>query len=303
LKKNLVSVVINCFNGEKYLNQCINSVINQTWTNWEIIFWDNQSTDNSKNIVLNYKDERIKYFYAPTHELLYSARNYAIKKSSGDYIAFLDTDDIWEPQKLELQIHLLQKSEIGIVCSNYLVINERLNTKKKQYKDFKNHYLKTDDLLKKYKVGLLTIIIRKSELEKIEFPYFNPSFNIIGDFDLICKLSLITKIYYMNNILASYRLHEKNVSFTQRNKIFDEFNLWHQNNLENNSFINFQNYKYFYSQFKFYTILQKLLQGNKKGIINFENLTLKYSFLLLLLLIIPKNILNYYYKNFKKIDG
>ena len=303
MKRNLISIIINCYNGEKYLNQCINSVIVQTWNNWEIIFWDNHSTDNSKNIILNFCDERIKYYYAPTHELLYSARNFAVQKSSGEFITFLDTDDLWEPNKLELQIKILQNLEIGIVCGNYFVINERLNTKKKQYKDIKNHYIKTDDLLKKYKVGLLTLMIRKIELNKIDFPYFNASFNIIGDFDLICKLSLITKIYYMNNILASYRLHEKNVSFTQRNKIFVEFNLWHQNNLKNNSFIHFKNYKYFYSQFKFYTILQKLINGNKRVILMNEKFVLKYSILLILILLIPKNILIFYYKKFKKIDA
>ena len=115
MKRNLISIIINCYNGEKYLNQCINSVIVQTWNNWEIIFWDNHSTDNSKNIILNFCDERIKYYYAPTHELLYSARNFAVQKSSGEFITFLDTDDLWEPNKLELQIKILQNLEIGIV--------------------------------------------------------------------------------------------------------------------------------------------------------------------------------------------
>ena len=75
----LVSVVVNCYNGEKYLNQCINSILNQTYKNIELIFWDNQSTDNSRNIINSFKDKRIKYFYAPTHEKLYSSRNFAIE--------------------------------------------------------------------------------------------------------------------------------------------------------------------------------------------------------------------------------
>ena len=104
----LISVIINCFNGEKYLKKCIQSVIEQTYLNWEIIFWDNQSTDNSKNIINSFNDNRIKYFYAPTHETLYSARNFAIEKADGELIAFLDVDDIWLPLKLDIQVKLFK---------------------------------------------------------------------------------------------------------------------------------------------------------------------------------------------------
>ena len=63
-KQPLVSIIMNCLNGEKYLNSAIDSVINQTYKNWELIFWDNRSTDNSANILKKYKDKRIKYFYS-----------------------------------------------------------------------------------------------------------------------------------------------------------------------------------------------------------------------------------------------
>ena len=76
-KKPLVSIIINCFNGEKYLREAINSVIAQSYENWEIIFWDNKSTDKSAKIFQSYNDKRLRYFLAPFHtELLYEARNY-----------------------------------------------------------------------------------------------------------------------------------------------------------------------------------------------------------------------------------
>ena len=100
----LVSVIMNCFNGEKYLQDSINSVLNQTYRNLELIFWDNQSNDRSAEYVKSYDDPRIKYFYAPKHTLLYEARNHAIEKSIGEYIAILDVDDWWEVNKLELQL-------------------------------------------------------------------------------------------------------------------------------------------------------------------------------------------------------
>lgn len=81
--KPLVSVIMNCYNGEKYLHEAIKSVLSQTYSNWEIIFWDNCSSDDSSKIFKSYKDSRLKYFSAPSHEVLYCARNYAVEKKQG----------------------------------------------------------------------------------------------------------------------------------------------------------------------------------------------------------------------------
>ena len=85
-EKSLVSVIINCFNGEKYLREALDSVIIQTYKNWEIIFWDNQSTDKSAEIFKSYKDNRLKYYRASSHaDILYEARNYALKKTINSF--------------------------------------------------------------------------------------------------------------------------------------------------------------------------------------------------------------------------
>ncbi len=97
----LVSVIMNCFNGEQYLREAIDSVIAQTYQNWELIFYDNQSIDNSAEIFKTYNDKRLRYFYASNHTLLYEARNNAIQYASGYFLAFLDVDDWWDPLKLE----------------------------------------------------------------------------------------------------------------------------------------------------------------------------------------------------------
>ena len=91
----LVSVIMNCFNGEQYLREAIDSVIAQTYQNWELIFYDNQSIDNSAEIFNSYKDSRFKYYYAKEHTNLFKARNIAIEESKADFFAFLDTDDLW----------------------------------------------------------------------------------------------------------------------------------------------------------------------------------------------------------------
>ncbi len=89
----LISVVMNCYNGERFLRQAIESVIGQGWKNWELIFWDNQSTDRSAEIFRSYHDPRLKYFCARKHTFLSEARSLALKKASGDFYAFLDVDD------------------------------------------------------------------------------------------------------------------------------------------------------------------------------------------------------------------
>ena len=88
--KNLVSIIMNCHNGGKFLEQSVNSIISQTYKNWELIFWDNKSTDSSPVILKTYNDERIKYFLATEHTSLYTARNLAAEKATGDFLAFLD---------------------------------------------------------------------------------------------------------------------------------------------------------------------------------------------------------------------
>ena len=110
----LVSILMNCYNGETYLRESLNSVINQTYKNWELIFWDNQSKDKSAEIFKNYNDHRFKYFYSKDHTTLYKARNLAIEKAKGDFIAFLDTDDLWDENKLKLQMYHFDKLFHGL---------------------------------------------------------------------------------------------------------------------------------------------------------------------------------------------
>ena len=95
-----VSVIVNCFNGQEYLKNCLKSILNQTYKDWELIFWDNLSTDQSKNILNQFKDKRIKYFKSKKFTSLYEARNLAISKAKGDYLSFLDTDDCFKLYKI-----------------------------------------------------------------------------------------------------------------------------------------------------------------------------------------------------------
>ena len=130
----LISVIMNCYNSDKYLKEAIDSVIAQTYANWEIIFWDNQSTDQSAEIVKLYDDERIKYFYAEQHTTLGEGRNKALEKVTGEFISFLDCDDLYLPQKLEKTLEYFKDDNIGLVYTNGYTLFEDKNIKKLFYK-------------------------------------------------------------------------------------------------------------------------------------------------------------------------
>lgn len=205
----MISIIMNCYNGEAYLKKALESVIAQDYQNWELIFWDNMSIDDSAKIFKSFKDKRFKYFLSKQHDLLYAARNKAIKKSNGSFLAFLDVDDYWESQKLSKQIDLFIDPKIGVVYSNFWIKNE-INGKIRKFSYFKLPAGNVNNkLLRKYKVGLLTLIVRKSAFEEIGF---NNKFHIIGDFDLCLRLSLNWNFAAINQCLATYRWHGRNES-------------------------------------------------------------------------------------------
>ena len=101
---------MNCLNGSEYLKEALDSVMKQTYKNWEVIFWDNASTDDSASIAKSY-GEKIKYFCSDSTIKISIARERAFNEASGEYIAILDDDDIWFPQKLEKQINVFKKNQ------------------------------------------------------------------------------------------------------------------------------------------------------------------------------------------------
>ena len=115
MNKPLVSIIMNCYNSGRFLKEAIDSVYAQTYSNWEIIFWDNASTDNSSDIAQKY-DDRLKYYRNSKTTEIGEARNLALSKVSGNYLAFLDCDDLWMPNKLNLQVDLLENNFDSKFC-------------------------------------------------------------------------------------------------------------------------------------------------------------------------------------------
>ena len=96
----LISIIINSYNSAKFIRKTILSILKQDYKNWEIIFWDNNSSDKTVEIIKSFKSKKIKYFKNQYYKKLYHSRNLAIQKCKGDYITFLDSDDWWNKKKL-----------------------------------------------------------------------------------------------------------------------------------------------------------------------------------------------------------
>ena len=280
----LVSIIMNCYNGETYLHECIKSVLSQNYESWEIIFWDNKSEDKSAEIFKSYNDKRFKYFYANEHTSLYKARNLAIKKSNGELLAFIDTDDLWEKNKLELQIPLFDDSKISLVYSNLWIIKNNLGNKKKFIKTkFPSGFI-YEKLLDEYNVGIITAIFRKNIIN--DFPnVFDERFSIIGDFDFFLKLSKKHYFHYIDIPLAYYRIHEKNFSSIYKEKEMEEFNIWASENKNNISIKKLEKMKKKISlrellHFKFnkdYNNCYKILLKNYKSVLIIKMLIIVFT--------------------------
>mgnify|MGYP000877319068 FL=1 len=196
----------------------------QTYSKWEVIFWDNQSSDNSKKIFYEFKDSRFKYFVSEKHTTLYEARNNAIKKSVGEIIAFLDTDDWWDERKLEKQIPYFKDDKVGIVHSNCYLFYQNTNKKKIFQKiNLRSGYI-TKDLCKKYNIAILTVLLRKSAY--FSALGFNNRYKIIGDLDLIIRLSSQWKMISIGECLAYYRIHSENFTILNSKIEIEELEHW-----------------------------------------------------------------------------
>ena len=170
--KPLVSIIMNCYNSDRFLKEAIDSVYEQTYLNWEIIFWDNASNDNSANIAKSY-DGKIKYYLASKTSPLGEARNFALQKTRGYYIAFLDCDDIFLPGKLEKQVNLMQSRDYAMSYGSAVIIDEN-------GKVIKKHIVKNKSgnvfpaLLRRYEINMQTVLLKRDYIISNQLS-FNPS--------------------------------------------------------------------------------------------------------------------------------
>jgi len=284
----LVSIIMNCYNGEEFLHQALKSILAQHYSNWEIVFWDNQSTDNSADIFKSYKDLRFKYFYANTHTVLYEARNLAFTKCSGELVAFLDVDDWWNSEKLHTQVPLFNDNNIGISCTNYIKINER-ESAVSEIVAYSSLPCKNvlNNLLDDYFVHMSTLVVRKIAIDKLEY-VFDDRFDIIGDMDFVLRLSKNWEMGSIQLPMAYYRWHDNNTGYTSNYKISDEFNIWYSESKDKKEYNQALNFNKLVKKIELYNILKYLNDGERiKALVNIKKISPRQRIKLIVAVFLP----------------
>jgi len=200
---NLVSIITPSYNSSKFIEECVNSVLLQSYSNWELLIVDDCSDDNSIELLLNLEkiDERIKVTFLENNIGASMARNIAIRDAKGRYIAFLDSDDIWERNKLEKQIKFMEKEDIAFSFTAYNPMSEDGLISFPEIKvPNKIDYFA---YLKNTIIGCLTVVIDKEKVGDFEMPIIKSSHDM-ALWLLIMKRGF--DAYGLNESLAKYRV-------------------------------------------------------------------------------------------------
>lgn len=211
--KDFVSVIMPAYNSGDYIEAAIDSVLNQTYRNLELIIYDDASSDDTFLTAqkASERDSRIKIFKGKTNCGVAAARNNAIKEAKGQYLAFLDSDDLWKPEKLELQIKHMIETQCALCYSSYAFINSKgkfLNKKTAVIKENADYR----SLLKDNFIGLLTVVIDITKTGEIKFSSGRHE-------DLILWLSLAKKGYRLKGLNRSLALYRVSGSSLSGNKL------------------------------------------------------------------------------------
>ena len=199
-----VSVIMNCYNGERYLREAIDSVINQSFTDWELIFWDNVSTDTSAAIVASYKDPRIRYFRGQTNVPLGHARKLALAEARGAWVGFLDTDDLWQPSKLAVQLAAVSGGD-DLLCYAGIV---EMEPDGKRIRELLPRY-PTGDMfeaqLNQFDINMVTPLIRRAALIEHDIT-FDPEVTASEEYNLFIRLLSKGTACAVPAILGAWRI-------------------------------------------------------------------------------------------------
>ncbi|HFI0558798.1 TPA: glycosyltransferase family 2 protein [Streptococcus suis] len=221
LVKDLISIIMPAYNGELFIGKTIESVLNQSYRNWELIIVNDGSTDGTLETISTFCDSRIRVINFKKNCGVISARKIALEKATGQYIAFLDSDDIWYPEKLRFQIEFMKKNGYNFCCTSYEYIDESDN--KLNCVVHSKPKLNYKRLLYSSAIGNSTVMYNALELGKVSIP------DILNreDYALWLKILKMTPyIYGVPDILMQYRVRKGSLSRNKLNLIKYHYNLY-----------------------------------------------------------------------------
>jgi glycosyltransferase involved in cell wall biosynthesis len=220
----LVSVIMNVRNGASFLREALDSVLAQTFTDWELIVWDDCSTDNSAQIISEYRDPRIHYFLSPEDTTLGKARGDAIRHASGEWLAFLDQDDVWLPGKLEKQM-ALTASGVGIIYGRTVMFDAR-HGNRCDY-DYAHEFtmLPEGDIFAQLFadacfIAMSSAVLRRAAVE--EAGSIPPAIEVTPDYYLYAAIARRYQARAVQHVVCRYRLHPGSMSRSRRLRLFQE---------------------------------------------------------------------------------
>ena len=216
-----VDIIINCFNGEKYLSEALKSVQKQDFPHWRIIFIDNCSTEDSAKIAKSFKGN-LKYFKTEKKVSLGAARKIAVDMCNSEFISFIDCDDTWMPYKLSDQINTMKNNNIVLTYSGINNVDQN----KKLISQFKP--LKAEgNLLKKklisFDINLVTALLRREFLIKNNLNFL-PTMEASEEYNLFMRITALGQIHSSDKIHANYRLLENSLTNQFKEKWSEERN-------------------------------------------------------------------------------
>ncbi|ASJ20170.1 hypothetical protein BHAMNSH16_00275 [Brachyspira hampsonii] len=263
MKSNpLISIIIPVYNGENYIKDAINSALNQTYRNIEVIVVDDGSKDNTANIINDFSN-KVTYIYKENGGVA-SALNCAIKAAKGDYISWLSHDDIYYPNKIEEEVNELKNiDDKTVIYSGFEFVNEKLelitafeNSSKTEYRRLNNNFYSI--LLSD--IGGCTLLIPKDVFSNVGF--FDENLSCVQDYDFWFRMFKYGyKVKYIPKVLLQYRMHEKQDSNSKKDFLRNEGNKLWINMLKN---INDDEYQSIF--FNKYNVLNKIRNRMKNSV-------------------------------------
>ena len=219
MDKPTVSIFIPCYNSAQFLEKTINSIINQTFSDWELVLVDDGSTDKTKKMIRDWtkKDKRIKGVFHDKNYGVAKALNTGLKNTRGKYVLFMGSDDLLEPKALEVCIEILEKENANAVTFDVELIDENdksLNIKLSEFFDNElPQTVKSIDLFEELIIGkfLHTAVIKKDIIENYKI-VFEEKLKHLNDFLFFLDVAAVTKFFYVPQPLYKYRRHSKNLS-------------------------------------------------------------------------------------------
>ena len=222
MERDLVSIIIPVYNAERFLDDTINTVLNQTYDNWELILVNDCSTDNSKKVAKKYLSDKIKWIENKVNSGAALTRNRGIDEAKGRFICFLDADDLWDKDKLQKQVKFMKESECAFSFTGYEFADENGNPNGK--KVFVPNKISYKQALRNTTIWTSTVMFDMNKFTKDDI--YMPN---VRSEDTACWWKVLKKVYFaygLNEVLSYYRRTQGTLSSNKIKAIKRIWNLY-----------------------------------------------------------------------------